>query len=297
LVNCAWVELSNSKLIAEHLKAPKMNPPNLLFKPRQLPLGESGLLVETDPAAAGWEYLSFNVRRLMAGSVWSENTGDQEAALVLLGGKVALRMNGETWEMGERAGPSDGLPWSAYLPPHIQFKVRARETAEFGWATAQADGKYPPRLVRPEDVRIEARGEGSTARTVRQIMPPEFPAERLIMVEVLTPEGHWSSYPPHKHDVEDLPNENLLEETYYYRINPPQGFALQRIYTHDKRWDVALVCEDGDLVLVPEGYHPVSAAAGYDCYYLNAQAGPSRAWLIQDDPAHEWIKHRGAAHH
>jgi 5-deoxy-glucuronate isomerase len=124
------------------------------------------------------------------------------------------------------------------------------------------------------------------------MLPPEFPAERLIVVEVLTPEGHWSSYPPHKHDVENLPHENLLEETYYYRIDPPQGFALQRIYTHDGRWDVALVCEDGDMVLVPEGYHPVSAAAGYDCYYLNAQAGPSRAWLVNDDPAHTWIKNR-----
>ena len=273
-----------------------MNAPKLLSKPRLLAAGEGGLLVETSPSAAGWDYLSFAVRRLVRGSEWSGDTGDQEAALVVLGGVISLRIDmdagSETWEMGERTGPFDGLPWSAYLPPHTRFSVTCRVETHTAWATAPAEGRYPPRLVPPEKVRTEARGEGTTARTIHHILPPEFPAERLIVVEVLTPEGHWSSYPPHKHDVENLPHENKLEETYYYRIDPPQGFALQRIYTEDKRWDVALVCEDGDLVLVPEGYHPVSAAAGYDCYYLNAQAGPTRAWLVNDDPSHAWIKTR-----
>ena len=273
-----------------------MNVPKLLSKPRSLATGEGGLLVETSPSAAGWDYLSFAVRRLVSGSEWSGDTGDQEAALVVLGGVISLRIDtdaeSETWEMGERTGPFDGLPWSAYLPPHTRFSVICQVEADIAWATAPAEGRYPPRLVPPEKVRTEARGEGTTARTIHHILPPEFPAERLIVVEVLTPEGHWSSYPPHKHDVENLPHENKLEETYYYRIDPPQGFALQRIYTDDKRWDVALVCEDGDLVLVPEGYHPVSAAAGYDCYYLNAQAGPTRAWLVNDDPSHAWIKTR-----
>ncbi len=269
-----------------------MNAPELLFKPRKLPDGQGGILVETMPQSAGWEYLSFLVRRVVPGDDWVGETGEQEAALVLVGGKVTLRVGGQIWEMGERTDPFGGLPWSAYLPPRTSFSVEAREPADVAWAQAAADGRYPARLVPPGDVRIEERGGGSTARTVRHIMPPEFPAERLIVVEVLTPEGHWSSYPPHKHDVEELPRENLLEETYYYRIDPPQGFALQRIYTRDRRWDVALVCEDGDLVLVPEGYHPVSAAAGYDCYYLNAQAGPTRAWLVADDPAHTWIKTR-----
>ena len=254
------------------------------------------MLVETSPSAARWEYLSFSVQRLVKDLGRAGETGDQEAALVVLGGKVTLRIEGdafrETWDMGERTGPFDGLPWSAYLPPRTRFSITSQDGADIGWATAPAEGRYPTRLVPPGEVRIEARGEGTTARTIHHIMPPEFPAERLIVVEVLTPEGHWSSYPPHKHDVENLPHENKLEETYYYRIDPPQGFALQRIYTHDRRWDVALVCEDGDLVLVPEGYHPVSAAAGYNCYYLNAQAGPSRAWLVNDDPAHTWIKNR-----
>ena len=276
-----------------------MNAPQLLFKPLEPAAGKGGVLVETTPSSAGWEYLSFAVRKLTAGENWSGDTGREEAALVLLGGKISLQFEGaagrETWEMGERSSPFEGLPWSAYLPPRTRFILEAAEGAEFGWATAPGDGRYPPRLITPGDVRVEERGEGTTARTIHHILPPEFPAERLIVVEVLTPEGHWSSYPPHKHDVENLPHENKLEETYYYRIDPAQGFALQRVYTHDGRWDVALVCEDGDLVLVPEGYHPVSAAAGYNCYYLNAQAGPSRAWLVNDDPAHTWVKNRGSA--
>jgi 5-deoxy-glucuronate isomerase len=275
-----------------------MNAPELLYKPRQLAPGQGGVLVETSPSHAGWEYLSFHVRRLVAGEQWTGETGEEEAALVLVGGTITLDIevggSRETWELGERAGPFDGLPWSAYLPPRTRFSMTTHSGADVAWSTARAEGRFPPRLIPPGEIRVEERGEGSTARTVRHMLPPEFPAERLIVVEVLTPEGHWSSYPPHKHDVENLPHENLLEETYYYRIDPPQGFALQRIYTHDGRWDVALVCEDGDLVLVPEGYHPVSAAAGYDCYYLNAQAGPSRAWLINDDPAHAWVKQRAA---
>ncbi|HET9495264.1 MAG TPA: 5-deoxy-glucuronate isomerase [Chloroflexia bacterium] len=276
-----------------------MNAPQLLFKPHELAPGEGGVLVETNPSAAGWEYLSFHVRRLAKGERWSGSTDGEEAALVVLGGKIALRIEGEgfreSWGVGERSGPFGGLPWSAYLPPRTGFSITSEDGADVAWATAPAEGRYPPRLIPPGDVRVEARGEGTTSRTIHHMLPPDFPAERLIVVEVFTPEGHWSSYPPHKHDVENLPHENLLEETYYYRIDPPQGFALQRIYTHDGRWDVALVCEDGDLVLVPEGYHPVSAAAGYECYYLNAQAGPSRAWLVNDDPAHTWIKQRAAS--
>jgi len=267
-----------------------VNAPQLRFRPEQLAPSESGLLVEITPDKAHWEYLSFAVRRLSRGKNWAGDTEAQEAALVLLGGKVTLQVNGEKWQMGERQSPFDGLPWSAYLPPHTTYKVSALSNAEFGWAQAPAQGRHPARLIPPEEVRVEARGAGSTARTVRHMLPPDFPAERLIIVEVLTPSGHWSSYPPHKHDVEDLPRENLLEETYYYRIDPNQGFALQRVYARDGSWDVAVVCEDGDLVLVPEGYHPVAAAAGYNCYYLNAQAGPTRAWLINEDPRHVWTK-------
>ena len=113
--------------------------------------------------------------------------------------------------------------------------------------------------------------------------------DALLVCEVYTPPGHWSSYPPHKHDRDALPEESLLEETYYHRIDPPQGYALQRIYTDDRDLDEALVVEDRDVALVPRGYHPVGAAHGYDLYYLNVMAGPARNWIFRNDPAHDWM--------
>ena len=115
------------------------------------------------------------------------------------------------------------------------------------------------------------------------------PAESLFLVEVITPGGHWSSYPPHKHDTDDPPRETYLEETYYHRFQPAQGFGFQRVYTPDRALDEAIVIEDGTLVLVPRGYHPVTAAPGYDLYYLNVMAGPVREWRFTDDPDHKWV--------
>ena len=123
-------------------------------------------------------------------------------------------------------------------------------------------------------------------------MRPDFPAERLIVVEVYTPGGNWSSYPPHKHDTDDLPAESSLEETYYHRLHPAQGFAFQRVYTDDRSLDQSMAVEDHDVVMVPRGYHPVVVPYGYDSYYLNLMAGPTREWHFRNDPAHEWMLQR-----
>jgi 5-deoxy-glucuronate isomerase len=120
-------------------------------------------------------------------------------------------------------------------------------------------------------------------------------AESLLVVEVLTPGGHWSSYPPHKHDRDDPPRETLLEETYYHRIAPARGFGLQRVYTDDRSLDESLAFGDRDCVLVPRGYHTVSAPPGYDLYYLNVMAGPTRTWIFANDPDHEWTLAPAAA--
>ena len=136
----------------------------------------------------------------------------------------------------------------------------------------------------------EVRGEGTNRRLVRNILPETEAAESLLVVEVITPGGHWSSYPPHKHDTADGEAETALEETYYHRLNPPQGFAFQRVYTLDGSLDETMTVGDGDVVLVPRGYHPVGAPYGYDLYYLNVMAGPpKRQWIFHNDPAHEWI--------
>ena len=146
-----------------------------------------------------------------------------------------------------------------------------------------------PRVIRPEDCGEEIRGGGNATRQIVDIVPPGFPADRLLLCEVYTPGGNWSSYPPHKHDIDDPPRETYLEETYYHRFQPAQGFGFQRVYSADRSLDEALVVHDGTLVLVPQGYHPTAVAPGYSQYYLNVMAGPLREWRFTNDPDHEWV--------
>ena len=136
----------------------------------------------------------------------------------------------------------------------------------------------------------EVRGEGGNTRYIRNILPDTDPtAHALLVVEVITPPGHWSSYPPHKHDTDAPPEETFLEETYYHRLDPPQGFAFQRVYTDDRSLDETMTVTNGDVVCVPRGYHPAGVPHGYTLYYLNVMAGPVRKWIFRNDPAHEWI--------
>jgi 5-deoxy-glucuronate isomerase len=146
------------------------------------------------------------------------------------------------------------------------------------------------RLVTPEEVEIEIRGGGNATRQINHLLKPAFPAHRLLLVEVYTPSGNWSSYPPHKHDVHNPPAEVDLEEIYYYRIDQPEGYAIQRVYTNDRRLDETLTVRDGEVVLIPEGYHPVVAAHGYNVYYLNALAGSARSMAATDDPQYAWVR-------
>jgi 5-deoxy-glucuronate isomerase len=150
-------------------------------------------------------------------------------------------------------------------------------------------GARPPRVIGPDSHPVMTRGKGSNVRYVTDIINETDPADNLLVVEVITPAGNASSYPPHKHDRDAFPEETRLEEVYYHRLNPPQGFGFQRVYTEDRSLDVAMTIENGDATLVPKGYHPCSALHGYDLYYLNVMAGPKRLWRFHNDPAHEWM--------
>ena len=242
-----------------------------------------------DPASAGWRYLSFRVEGIKAGDHVPQDTGGEEIAIVPLQGTCLVESNGMRWELGGRASVFEGMPWALYLPRGTQYTVSAFDDVEVAVCGALADEQHEPRLVTPEEVEIEVRGSGNATRQINHILKPEFPAHRLLVVEVFTPAGNWSSYPPHKHDTEDPPRESYLEELYYYRLAKPTGFAFQRIYTPDRSLDEALVARDGDLVLVPRGYHVVATAPGYDCYYLNVMAGPTREWRFTVDPDHVWL--------
>ena len=262
---------------------------NLLIKPN-LAAG-NGRVIHVTPESANWTYVGYDVWKLKAGETAGAETGGREACLVFLSGKAAVEAGGNALGIvGGRVSPFDGKPWCVYAPAGSDWQVTAEGDVEFGVCSAPAKGGKAVRVITPDDLSVEERGIGSNLRRVVNILPETDPtAESLLVVEVITPAGHWSSYPPHKHDRDALPAESLLEETYHHRLKPAQGFAVQRVYTDDRSLDETIAVADGDVTLVPRGYHPCAAPHGYDLYYLNTMAGPKRIWRFQNDPAHEWI--------
>jgi 5-deoxy-glucuronate isomerase len=261
---------------------------NLLVRPKAP--DETGCIHRVTPASAGWNHVGFEVYRLEPGQPLAQETQDREACIVMLSGRAAVEAGGAGFgTIGGRASPFDPDPWSLYVPARSRFAVRPEGPCEIAVCTAPAAGRLPARVIRPDQVGQEVRGRGTNTRHVRNILPETAEAENLLVVEVITPSGHWSSYPPHKHDRDALPEESQLEETYYHRLNPPQGYAVQRVYTDDRSLDATMAVSDGDVVLVPRGYHPVGAAHGYDLYYLNVMAGPKRVWRFHNDPDHAWL--------
>lgn len=250
-----------------------------------------GRIHAVTPQSAGWSYVGFEVYELPAKASLERHTGDREVCLVLLSGRASVRVNDEDFGMiGERDSVFEGLPWSVYVPAQARWHLVADGRCEFAVCSAPAKGERPARLIGPDLVGEETRGKGSNTRHVRNILPDSSDiAESLLVVEVVTPAGNWSSYPPHKHDRDALPAESLLEETYYHRLNPRQGYGVQRVYTDDRSLDETMSVADRDVVLVPRGYHPVGAPHGYDLYYLNVMAGPKRIWRFHNDPDHAWM--------
>ncbi|MCD9023573.1 5-deoxy-glucuronate isomerase [Cohnella silvisoli] len=262
----------------------------LIVAPAAIP-DRDGSLMNITPETAGWSYVGFQVIRLASGQSFQLETGQLEMCLVLLSGKMDVQTRTEQWRnIGQRMNVFERTPpYSVYVPNDDRFEVRALTVVELAVCSAPGRGNYPARLIAPEQVGVETRGYGNIERRIHNILPEQEPADSLLVVEVFTPNGHWSSYPPHKHDRDALPDESLLEETYYFRIQPETGFAMQRVYTDDRSLDETLIVKDGQAVLVPRGYHPVSAPPGYDCYYLNVMAGPTRTWKFHNDPEHAWI--------
>jgi 5-deoxy-glucuronate isomerase len=253
-----------------------------------------GRVLAITPESAGWKYVGFEVRRLAADQKVALTSSGKELCIVVLTGTADVDIDGRAFPGvgGRRSVFDDAPPGAVYVPAGCDIRVRASSAAEIALCSAPAAAAGEPRAISADRMTQEVRGEGTNRRFVRNVLPETEPAERLLVVEVITPGGHWSSYPPHKHDTNAPPAETQLEETYYHRLNPPQGFAFQRVYTDDRVVDETVCIEDGDVVLVPRGYHPVGAPHGYDLYYLNVMAGPVRRWIFRDDPAHAWIKRR-----
>ncbi|MGB8474465.1 MAG: 5-deoxy-glucuronate isomerase [Candidatus Acidiferrum sp.] len=258
--------------------------------PPRVARDKSGVLVSVTREEAHWENISFSVRRLREGQYWQNNTGKEEAALVVLGGKAIVDWGEGPREIGGRKDVFSGYPYAVYLPGRTPFEISAVTDCEFADCRTLSTAHLAPRLITPADCREEIRGGGNCTRQIVDVIRPEFPADKLLICEVYTPSGNWSSYPPHKHDVHNPPGEVDLDEIYYYRISRPEGYAFQRLYDAAATHDVTLTLGDGDLVLIKDGYHPVVAAHGYDVYYLNVLAGSARSMAASDDPRYAYLR-------
>jgi 5-deoxy-glucuronate isomerase len=252
-------------------------------------------LISITPRRAGWRYISFSVRQLEPGRDWRGSTTTEELCLVLLEGRCDIDWVDGRAELGPRASVFGGYPHALYLPRGSRFTVRARERTTIADCRAPARTTHPARVIRPEQCGFEIRGGGNATRQIVDIMPPPFPADRLMICEVFTPSGNWSSYPPHKHDADRPPGEVDLEEIYYYRFADPDAYGIQRLYGPGDRNDQAVTVRHGDVVLVRDGYHPFVAAHGYDAYYLNVLAGTRRSMAASDDPRYTAFRARWPA--
>ncbi|MCP8897533.1 5-deoxy-glucuronate isomerase [Shinella daejeonensis] len=259
----------------------------LLLKPD----GDHGRVTHVTPENAGWTYVGFDVHRMKPGEIVSAETGSREVCLVWLTGKGAAVAGGRDFGvLGERMSVFEGEPHALYVPAGSNWSVTAETELELAVCSAPGGGDHKAKAIPPGTHPQISRGKGSNVRHVINIMPEDDnSAHSLLVVEVITPSGNTSSYPSHKHDQDNLPHESLLEETYYHRINPPQGFAFQRVYTDDRSLDEAMAVEDRDVTLVPKGYHPCATIHGYDLYYLNVMAGPTRIWKFNNAREHAWL--------
>lgn len=265
----------------------------LLVKPK----GTRGLVHDLTPEGAGWGYVGFQVHRLAQGETASGALGDREAIIVFVEGKGHLRGAGRDFgTLGDRMDVFEKTPpHCVYLPEGSDWEVEATTDLTLAICTAPGLGGHGAAVIGPEGVVQGTRGRGTNTRQINAIaMEDRDVAGSLLVTEVFTPAGHWSSYPPHRHDEDDFPRMTYLEETYYHRLNPAQGFGIQRVFTEDGSLDETMAVSDHDLVLVPRGHHPCGSPYGYEMYYLNVMAGPLRKWRFQNHPDHDWIARRDA---
>jgi 5-deoxy-glucuronate isomerase len=257
--------------------------------------------LEVTQADAGWGWSSLRVLELGPDGSHKFTTGEEEMVVLPLTGGCTVEVDGERFELSGRPGVFEGVSDLAYLPRDADVVVTSAAGGRVALPGARCSRRLPARYRPADEVPVEIRGAGACSRQVNNFCSADsFEADRLIAVEVLTPAGNWSSYPPHKHDEDRSGEESVLEEIYYFEVQPvagapgaPRGFGYHRVYGTDERpIDVLAEVRTGDAVLVPHGWHgPSIAAPGYDLYYLNVMAGPGeRVWQICDDPAHAWVR-------
>jgi len=260
---------------------------NHLLRP-QLGRGYTEVL---KPPTSGLRYITFGVVNLADGDTYSDATGSQEAVGVILGGKCAVKGSGFDWGVvGQRRNVFEGRATGFYLPIGTNFTLTASGPCSVALCKAPSELKSKPVLVPPDEVKVKVVGKHNWKRYVNDIVDTRIQAQRLVVGETFNPPGNWSSCPPHRHEVDNLPEEVCMEEVYHFKVAPSQGYGFQRIYTDNGSTDVAYVVKDGSTVAIPCGYHPVAAAPGYRLYYLWILAGACRVLQPRDDPQHAWLK-------
>jgi 5-deoxy-glucuronate isomerase len=247
---------------------------------------EGETLLDVTREAASWRFISFKVLALKTGRILEENTGGEEVAFVPLAGEGAIEFAGER-HLLRRPDLFTDRPDVVYLPPSTPYKLEGIRDFEIALGGAPAKGGKPPRVIPAKAIKTSVRGEANVQRGVSVLLDSDESSEHLTVYEIHTPSGNWSSFPPHRHDARD--HSSYHEETYYYRLQPLDGFAIQRIYTRDTDLDVAIPVGSGDVVLIHEGYHPVINAPGTNAYYLNVLAGDVRKITAINDPHYDWV--------
>ena len=236
------------------------------------------------------EFLEFGILKLAPEETFEFESGAKEWAGVILGGKVTVSGEDFIWDkIGSRPNVFAGTPTGFYIPRNKSCRLTADEVVEVAIVKAPSDLDAEPRLIPPEDVQVKVVGAHNWKRYIHSIVDTRTSAAKLVVGETFNPPGNWSSFPPHRHDKHSPPEEVDMEEIYHFRLLPSQGFGIQRIYTDDRGIDRIYVLQDQDTVVIPEGYHPVVAAAGYRLYYLWMMAGTSRVLIPRDDPTHAWL--------
>ena len=262
---------------------------NLLIKP----LGMSGLIHDITPENVGWKYVGMAIHLLNPNDFISGLTLDTEVIIVVVEGTCELEINGINFgKIGKRQSVFERLPpESVYTSINSEWRCRAISSCSIAICSAPGKGNYASRVLDPPI--LTKRGEGANIRFINNIaMEHDDVADSLLVTEVFTPQGNWSSYPPHRHDEDDFPDITYLEETYYHRLNPVGGFAMQRVWTEDGSIDETYSITNHDVVIVPKGHHPCGVPYGYELYYLNVMAGPIRKWRFKNHPDHNWIFER-----
>ena len=266
---------------------------DLLRKPH----GTDGKVHDITLETAGWSHVGFGLYRLKPGDVAAEATGDREAILVLVEGKARISGAGRDFgELGDRMDVFEKTPpHCVYIPNGMDWRAEATTDCTLAVCTAPGHGGHDAQVIGPAGIALTPRGKGTNTRYINAIaMEERDVADSLLVTEVFTPDGHWSSYPPHRHDEDDFPRMTHLEESYYHRLNPATGFGIQRVFTDDLSLDATMAVSDGDVVLVPRGHHPCGAPYGHEMYYLNVMAGPIRKWRFENHPDFDWIARRDA---